>query len=290
MLQDKSIIIITPYFGAWPAWLPFYIESCRWNPSIDWLFYTDCEIPISAPSNMKFVSTSFADYKKMVSERLEIPFDPASPYKLCDIKPTYGFLHEDEISQYDYFGFGDLDLVYGDLRHHLDGLNEYNLISTHSTRVSGHFCLHKNTAMMREAFKQSQGWQNALSNNTHTAFDEKAYSKIFIRRKNWPKPLNKLVSKFFTYQNNCLFEEAHSTPYCRIPWVDGSYDFPQEWYWNKGKLTADNIDREFMYLHFLHWKKYTWPEDYISPELKDLFSNQTPPTAWNMSASGFSSI
>jgi len=292
MLHDKSIIIITPYFGKWPEWMPFYVESCRWNPSINWLFYTDCEIPLNIPSNMKFVATSYKDYKKMVSEKLGIHFDPTSPYKLCDIKPTFGFLHSEEIQGYDYFAFGDLDLIYGDLRKHLGRLNDYDLISTHDTRVSGHLCLHKNTKRMREAFKQSKDWQRLMSMETHVAFDEKAYSKIFIRRKNWPKAINKMVSQCFPYQKNSLFEEAFSTPNCRIPWIDGSFNFPTEWYWNQGSLSANNTDREFMYFHFLYWKDNAWPSEYIDKDLLlqfDITSSKAP-KKWKITASGIFQI
>ena len=288
MLQDKSIIIITPYFGKWPEWIPFYIESCRWNPSINWLFYTDCDIPSNAPSNMKFIKTSYCDYKLMVSEKLNIPFNPESPYKLCDIKPTYGFLHEDEIAHYDYFAFGDLDLIYGDLRKHLGKLKEYDLISTHNTRVSGHLCLHKNTKKMREAFMQCKDWQHLMSMEKHVAFDEKAYSKIFIRRKSWPKLINKAISQCFPYQKNCLFQESFSTPNCRIPWIDDSFNFPKEWYWEKGKLTTDNTDRDFMYFHFFYWKDHAWKETYIAPDLISRFSKQeTIPASWKITSKGF---
>ncbi|OUS27076.1 hypothetical protein A9Q99_17910 [Gammaproteobacteria bacterium 45_16_T64] len=288
MLQDKSIVIIQPYFGTWPEWMPFYIESCRWNPSIDWLVYTDCPKPANYPSNMTFIDISFEDYKKMASEKLGTPFNPTSAYKLCDIKPTYGLLHEDEISQYDYFAFGDLDLVYGDIRKHIAHLKEYDLISTHDTRVSGHLCFHKNTKKMREAFKQSPVWESSISSEKHVAFDEKAYSKIFLRRKNWPQSINNIVAQCFPYQRNCLFSETFSTPNCRIPWVDGSFDFPEEWIWENGIITTNNTDRDFMYFHFFYWKEHAWPKNYISSALESQLSDTKQPlTSWKITSQGF---
>ena len=236
---------------------------------------------------MKFIKTSYSDYKKMVSEKLDIHFDPVSPYKLCDIRPAYGFLHENEIKHYDYYAFGDLDLIYGDLRKHLGKLEEYDLISTHDTRVSGHLCLHKNTTKMREAFKQRSEWKKLMSMEKHVAFDEKGYSKIFIRRKSWPKKINQVISQCFTYQKNCLFEEAFSTPNCRIPWVDGSFNFPSEWYWEKGNLTTSNTDRDFMYFHFFYWKDHSWPDDYINKDLLSQFNNiNSAPSCWKITKDG----
>ena len=36
-------------------------------------------------------------------------------YKLCGCKPFYGVIHKEELRGYDYWGFGDIDLIYGDL-------------------------------------------------------------------------------------------------------------------------------------------------------------------------------
>ena len=33
--KDKKIIMLMPYFGKWPVWMDLYIESCKWNPSIN---------------------------------------------------------------------------------------------------------------------------------------------------------------------------------------------------------------------------------------------------------------
>ncbi len=45
-----SIGFVIPYFGNWPFWFPFFLESCRANPSINWIFHTDCGIPADLPT------------------------------------------------------------------------------------------------------------------------------------------------------------------------------------------------------------------------------------------------
>ena len=42
-------------------------------------------------------------------------FDPSDPYKLCDLKPAYGHIHERDIAGYRFFGYGDIDIVYGQI-------------------------------------------------------------------------------------------------------------------------------------------------------------------------------
>lgn len=116
MMPQPSIVLLIPYFGKWPAWFDFFLLSCKYNPSIQWQFYTDCGIPENAPSNVSFQSISFANYKKKVSDKLKINFNPNSAYKLCDLKSMLGYVHEESIKDFDFWGFSDIDLVYGNLR------------------------------------------------------------------------------------------------------------------------------------------------------------------------------
>ncbi len=52
-----------------------------------------------------------------------------------------------------------------------------------------------------------------------------------------------------------LFEERYTTPMTRMPWLDGSRNYPTRWFWRDGRLTAEGYeDREFIYLHFMNWK------------------------------------
>ena len=114
-MSQSSIILLIPYFGRWPEWFEYFLKSCTKNPTIHWLFYTDCALPEKAPANITFKEIKFDEYKKLVSERLGICFSPDNPYKLCDLKPALGYIHEHEIKAYDFWGVSDRDLVYGDL-------------------------------------------------------------------------------------------------------------------------------------------------------------------------------
>ena len=96
--------------------MPFFLESCRRNTDIDWLLFSDCGIPETLPPNVTVETMTFSDYCALVSRRLNIDFAPAAAYKLCDIKPALGHIHADRLQGYDFWAFGDIDLVYGDLR------------------------------------------------------------------------------------------------------------------------------------------------------------------------------
>lgn len=264
IMQQPSIILLIPYFGKWPAWFDYFLITCRFNASIKWLFFTDCPVPENAPSNVSFQSISFEDYKKKVSSKLEINFNPDNPYKLCDLKPVLGFIHEEEVKDYDFWGFSDIDLVYGDLRNYYtpERLSKFDLYSTHERRISGHFCLMRNNKKMREAFRLMKSWQVRMADNTHHALDEGAFSRIFIRHKNFPKWLFNVSARLNPWRRRSEFVELHTTPNASVRWVDNSYNFPETWLWSSGKLTNHLTgEKEHPYFHFFGWKNNYWVND-----------------------------
>lgn len=280
-----------PYFGQWPFWMPCFLESCRRNPDIDWLFYTDCGEPPAVPPNVHIRHISFADYCRMVSEKLDIPFQPTAPYKLCDIRPAFGLIHADDIRDFDFWGWGDIDVVYGDLRQYFNEsrLSAYDLLSTHSRRVSGHLCLFRNNQRMREAFLQLADWRELFTDPNHRAVDERAFSRIFVRHKNLPKPLRDFAMLFHPWSRRTEFREAYSTPLGRIPWTDGSRDYPSKWFWKEGRVSNDRDgERHFPYFHFVVWKKEDWTR--IPPPDARTMSELAQRPAWVISADGFQGL
>ena len=256
----KRIVILIPYFGRWPEWLPLYLESCRANPSIDWVFYSDCPAPVDSPPNVTFRSISFEDYCRQVSDKLGIDFSPTEAYKLCDIRPAIGDIHEDDIEGYDYFGYGDIDVIYGDIRaFYTEEVLRYTCISTHRNRLSGHFSLLKNTPLVRSAYRKMPQWRELMANKEYQRLDEAKFSKVFLRHKKHPQWLRRLYHLFDPLQGDGYFKEQYSTILSPIPWLDGSMEHPQVWFWRNGKLTNDHDgERGFLYLHFMNWKSATW--------------------------------
>jgi hypothetical protein len=268
----NSICIVIPYFGKRPVWMPYYLETCRFNNTIHWVFYTDCGTPQNLPPNVKIIDISYTDYCDLVSRKLEINFHPENPYKLCDIKPLLGFIHEDILHGYDFWGFGDIDLVYGDLRAYFSKtrLARKDLFATHARRISGHLCLIRNTDEMRTAFRRVRNWKYLISKLEHVAFDEKAFSKIFLRHKNSPKIVRLLAGLFDPWLRKAEFIEAYTTPNAKLAWIDGSKIYPSTWYWQDGLVTNDiDGDKTYPYFHFMVWKNNWQHSDF---ELKAVAS------------------
>ncbi len=252
--MQKTIIFLMPYFGKWPEWFPLYLESCRWNLTVDWLFFTDCPIPENPPTNVRFISMTFQEYKHLASQRLGINFETDYSYTICNLRPAYGIIHQEYIESYDYFGFGDVDVIYGNLRaFYTDEVLRYNTISTHANRVSGHLFLIKNHELLVNAFCQIPNWQQRIAQPFNAGIDEAAFTKVLRGYRRMPNYLQQLWGIFDPYKRNHLFKERFSTIFSEIPWINGSYNYPNKYLWYQGKLTAESGE-ELMYLHFMNWK------------------------------------
>ncbi len=252
----RSIRIIVPYFGSWPEWYPLYLKSCSTNPTIDWLFFTDCVTPTDAPSNVCFTRISFQDYCSLVSKKLKINFKPEAFYKLCDIKPALGAIHENDIAGYDNFGFGDIDLFYGNLRKFFpDNLLDKLLVSTHKGMVSNHLCIMKNTLVARNAFRMIPTWRSCFENPKHVAFDDRHFTRLFLGI----HPHDGLPSRIYRQLNplyrKSFFKESFTTPFTWYDWVDGTKRHPKVWYWIRGEVFNNiNGGQTFPYIHFMNYK------------------------------------
>ena len=174
MSQSKKIAIIIPYFGQWPEWIDYFLLSCKANPTINWIFPTDCTLPEIQAKNLRFVSFSLKQFNEAAFEKTGLELNIQHPYKICDFKPAYGEIFQDFLDGYDFWGYGDLDLVYGDIRKFFpdEFLEEYDIISNHEDFITGHFCLLKNTPEIIELYKKGNAYISAFTDKYYTGFDE----------------------------------------------------------------------------------------------------------------------
>ncbi len=267
----KSILIIIDYFGKWPEWMPIFLASCEANPTVNWLIHTDCSIPEKHPENVSFSAISLSDYYRRVSRILGINFNPPNTYKLCDLEPFYGILYSKEIKRFDYYGYGDIDVVYGNIRHfYTDEVLRHNVVSTHDYFVSGHLALFKNIRRTRKAFRLLPKWKERLEDPNYVSLNEFGLTEIFKRPEIVSRETRNrmpLMSVCFElwfdltrlrhalcWRNNYLVEQ-YTTPFIHITWHDGTMNHPDTWYWQNGRLTnGKDGDREFIYLHFMNFK------------------------------------
>jgi hypothetical protein len=203
MNNEKKIAVIIPYFGRWPEWIDYFFLSCINNPSIDWIFPTDCPVPGVGADNLRFVPLTLQDLNEIAGLKLDLYLDIRYPYKICDLRPAYGEIFNDLIRDYDFWGYGDLDLVYGNIRKFVPdpSLDNYDIISNHTDFITGHFCLLRNTPEINELFKTGGTYRSAFKDKYYTGFDEQLKK---FRINPYPKYLERQLA---------LDRKAHRTKY-----------------------------------------------------------------------------
>ncbi|MEN9306552.1 MAG: hypothetical protein RL173_484, partial [Fibrobacterota bacterium] len=116
MTQSK-IIVIQPYFGKLPNTFRMWYASCMANSTIDWLVVTDADTSsLPHASNIRIVKMNFAEMQQRVQACFEFQICLDRPYKLCDFRVFYDKIWHEFIHGYDFWGYCDSDLVFGDIR------------------------------------------------------------------------------------------------------------------------------------------------------------------------------
>jgi len=250
--MQKPLILFAQWFGPWPEWIEFFVESCKWNRDIDWLIFTDQDPPDNDAPNVRYRKVGFAEHRALLGSAIALDLSNIPPIKLCDLKPVLGFVFARETDGYRNYGHCDIDLIFGNIRaFYTDAvLEKYQVLSTHDDRLSGHLAVLRNTSFNREAFRRIRSWKRKAVDPHNYGIDEYRFGNVFVR----PSPWRRLTEGRIP----TLFEERYTTPLTRRPWLDGTHNYPTRWYWRGGKLTAEGYgDREFIYIHFMNWKAST---------------------------------
>ena len=269
-------VIIQPYFGEFPEWINLFFYSCGKNAKIDFVFFTDCEIlPEYEYKNIRFIGTTFEEYCRFVSQRLKIEFKPEYTYKLCDLKPFLGVVHQDIIAKYDCWGYCDFDVVLGDLTPLLEKMHKFDIISTHDDRCSGHFTLIKTESKYTRACFKIWRWKHKLTLPKNKCLDEDDLTAIVSWFLFYRIPLyHRIVRPIFKISKDdyyritdrllsviqskkVSFEEYYTTP---VPNNNSKYTYDT----TSGKIFDCVRNIELPYLHFLFFKKtqYLKTDDY----------------------------
>ena len=59
-----SIAYVVPYFGKFPKEFQFWLLSCKCNPTIDWLIFTDDKTPYEYHKHRKVAYLTYDQIKK----------------------------------------------------------------------------------------------------------------------------------------------------------------------------------------------------------------------------------
>ena len=164
-MADKRIALVLPWAGR----LPWYWTA--WRKSAEGRCF-----------DVVVVQRTVEEFSQLVQEKLlgpdargASPFRLPGGYKLCDLKPMYGVLFAEELKGYDYWAFGDCDLMYG---RQLDAwigkavAGGYDVATVQRNYIAGPFTLVRNCEACNRLFEKAADWREILLRPKTTGFDE----------------------------------------------------------------------------------------------------------------------
>jgi glycosyltransferase involved in cell wall biosynthesis len=181
-----KINIFIPYYGKFPNYFQLYLDSLGINSDVlSVYFITDIDTSsYNIPINAIIIPMSIESLRKRISIMLMNLFRKTIPsdellhtiYKLVDFKITYPLLFDDiikshGISECDYVGWGDCDVIYGKLSNFINVSENYDIIGG----WHGHFTAIKNLDEYKNLFMLIDGIYNLFTDTQIHATDERAY-------------------------------------------------------------------------------------------------------------------
>lgn len=253
--NKRQCLLILLYFGRFNNYFPLFLKSCSYNKKIDWLILTDTQDEYEYPPNVSVVYTVLEEVKLRAERKFGFSICMNNPYKLCDYKPSYGFLFEEYLKDYEYWGHCDCDLIFGNLDKMLIPLLKKGYDKLFA---AGHLTLYKNNYENNRRFmKQYRGrniYKEAYTTDRIFALDEDFYEdnvhSIF------------LDDNAQVYDNDlCMNSAVGSAKFIRDYYAADNRQFIKEryvkarYYWDNGNLfrlfwkSAKCEKQEFIYMH-----------------------------------------
>ena len=169
----KKILFIIPYFGKFPNYFQLFLNSCKYNSEYNWVIITDNKEEYNYPKNVKIINKSFEELKEEIQNKFDFKISLKTPYKFCDYRPAYGYIFDYLIKDYKYWGYCDIDLIFGDIASFLTEnlMNKYDKIF-----INGHMSIYKNTKENNKIFMKKLNdrilYKEYFSSDKNYAFDE----------------------------------------------------------------------------------------------------------------------
>ena len=249
-MDYKTINIIIPYFGTFPNYFQLFLNSCKYNNTVDWTIITDNTEKYDYPNNVRVKKMSFLDVQLLIRSKFDFEVAIDSAYKLCDFRPAYGYIFDELIEVYDYWGYGDVDIIYGDIRKFITE----DILSYDKVFTFGHLSLIKNTEDLNKLFvcplDGKMFYREVFSSAASFNFDEEFMGKpninTIFRNNGYRVWDNSFAADIYTKSTNFILDVG-----------DGKRENKKKsiFVWEKGNLKrivkdANSVrTEEYLYIH-----------------------------------------
>lgn len=249
------IALIIPYFGTLPNWFPYFAKSVADSQVLNVLLFTDARVGTPIPDNIKVYPCSLDAFGKMATEALSIPASPKFPFKVCDFKPAFGDIFREFIRDYEFWAFGDMDLVFGDVKAFLDPLLlDHDVISCRDRWVSGSLCVVRNREEVNSLYTRSADWQKALLSPSYEMFDE--LGGFFFSEALHGADVLSLRGSIESFTH--VVKRAANDGALKCSFIDlacEQIDWGENIVYDAGKLTRSSDGSAVMYVHYVCMKR-----------------------------------
>ena len=96
----KKICLISAWFGKFPNNMQYFLESVKYNRTIDFLCYSDVvesTLEYALPDNFHIINVTFEQFNNKIESELQIKCKLKKVYKICDFRPFFGVIFEKEL-------------------------------------------------------------------------------------------------------------------------------------------------------------------------------------------------
>lgn len=160
------ITLLAPWFGPTPPWMNQFTDR----------------VAASYPLvKVRFLRPHWHLMRYRIREVSGVlPPETISPRKMCDYRPAFGEIFKDLLAQSDWWGWCDLDCVFGRMGEFFtpDRLRDYDLITDHPDAVNGPITIMRNDEKTRTLYSSTDDFAEVFASGEHVAFDEKGFTDV----------------------------------------------------------------------------------------------------------------
>ena len=218
--------------------MPAFLLSCRHNPDVHWIVYTDVDFDAGRTPNVTFKPMTLAEINARASDIFQAKTDIRGR-KLADLKIAYGALFAEDLERYDFWSPSDLDIVWGQIRRFMTDelLSEHDILSSRRRRLSGHFTLYRNTQRINRTFELIPDISARMATLVYEHLDETELTKsLHSELSHSPQSVPRIFWREEWAPSSSYQKSLSDEPGDRLWWRDGRTFRPS--------------GAEVMYIHF----------------------------------------
>ena len=232
--MKNKIAIIVVYLGEFPRLFDLTKKTAKFNKDYDWLIFNDQYKDEFIDGNLRFIPSSLDDVNIRLFHALGGGVAINRPQKLADVKPLFGKMYAEYLEQYEWFGWSDLDVIYGNFNNYINDevLDKNEFIGYISKTLFGPFALFKKSSC-QDLYLNIQNINNLINHDGpfkgNNSVDETHFGNI-VRDK-----LKIYDKNLVTGTQDCLVR--HGKNKFPLHWQEGDLhldtfknDFPEDYY------------------------------------------------------------